>query len=558
MPVTTPTPVGAAPVDPDRPQPRYLGHAQLPFVALVLVVTALASSMGRFNSTSLALILGLALSLVATVLAFVLPWRRIGSNWLALVAIADIFVVAVYSDALFTVLPGVVILIVFPVLWLCYAFRWPLLLLGIAGAFGVTLFPFVRSGTIPASEADWAGVLLLPVATSLLAVAVHIAVVNVREQQKKIRAITLELTDRDAMTRAVLDTVDAGITLYDPDGLVLLTNAVAAPRLLSEPGTTQLADEADVFESDRTTPMPLEDQIVARAARGELVTRRTFWVSAGQQQRAVDATSQYARRASGELIGTVVATHDVTQLAEAIRSRDEFLTTISHELKTPMTSILGYLEILEDRPDLADVGLAHEFDIIQRNSLRLHSLISALITTAQEQVSVDRRPFDLAKLVDNAVNAARPAAEQATVELTSSTTPDTIAEVDADHISSALDALIANAVIFNRPGGTISVDLTHEGSNAVVRVVDTGVGISATDLPRIFERFFRAASAKKNVLPGSGLGLSAAKIVVDAHHGTLSASSVEGDGTTIEMRLPLLSVDVGEPHTDPAPQRTAT
>ena len=547
MTVSTPSALAAGSIArTERPQPRYLVHAQLPFAALVGVTTTLAISMDRFNSSTVALVLGLTLAIAATVLAFVLPWRRLGSSWLALVAIADIVVVALYSDALYTVLPGVVILIVFPVLWLCYAFRWPLLLLGIVGAFVVTLFPFARSGTFPANETDWANVLLLPVATSLLAVAVHVAVLHLREQQRRIAAITLELTDREAMTRAVLDTVDAGITLYDPDGVVLLTNALASPRLLSDAAATQLADEADVFESDRTTPIPLEDQIVARAARGELVTRRTFWVSAGQQQRAVDATSQYARRASGELIGTVVATHDVTQLAEAIRSRDEFLTTISHELKTPMTSILGYLEILEDRPDLADVGLAHEFDVIQRNSLRLHSLISALITTAQQQVSVDRRPYDVAKLVENAVNAARLAADQAQVNLVSTSIVDTIAEVDADHISAALNALIANAIVFNRPNGTVSVDLTRDGANAVVRVIDTGIGISGSDLPRIFDRFFRASNVKRNVVPGSGLGLSAAKLVVDAHHGSLRASSTEGHGTTIEMRLPLLSIDVGE------------
>ena len=547
MTVSTPSALAAGSIArTERPQPRYLVHAQLPFAALVGVTTTLAISMDRFNSSTVALALGLTLAIAATVLAFVLPWRRLGSSWLALVAIADIVVVALYSDALYTVLPGVVILIVFPVLWLCYAFRWPLLLLGIVGAFVVTLFPFARSGTFPANETDWANVLLLPVATSLLAVAVHVAVLHLREQQRRIAAITLELTDREAMTRAVLDTVDAGITLYDPDGVVLLTNALASPRLLSDAAATQLADEADVFESDRTTPIPLEDQIVARAARGELVTRRTFWVSAGQQQRAVDATSQYARRASGELIGTVVATHDVTQLAEAIRSRDEFLTTISHELKTPMTSILGYLEILEDRPDLADVGLAHEFDVIQRNSLRLHSLISALITTAQQQVSVDRRPYDVAKLVENAVNAARLAADQAQVNLVSTSIVDTIAEVDADHISAALNALIANAIVFNRPNGTVSVDLTRDGANAVVRVIDTGIGISGSDLPRIFDRFFRASNVKRNVVPGSGLGLSAAKLVVDAHHGSLRASSTEGHGTTIEMRLPLLSIDVGE------------
>ncbi len=539
------------------PDPRYLAHAQLPFAGLVVVITVLAATMGQFTRESTPLVAGLLLAIISTTVAFVIPWRRLGASWLAIVAIADMIVVAFYSNALYAVLPGVVILIVFPVLWLCYAFRWPLLLLGIAGAFGVTLFPFIRDGAFPATTADWAGVLLLPAATSLLAVAVHIAVVRLREEQSKVRAIATELTDRDVMTRAVLDTVDAGITLYDPEGNVLLTNALLHTPLLSEPtpSATQIGDEADVFEMDRTTPMPLGDQIVARAARGELVTRRTFWVSAGAQQRAVDATSQYARRASGELIGTVVATHDVTQLAEAIRSRDEFMSTISHELQTPLTSIMGYLELLEDRPELESAGITHEFAVIQRNSMRLHTLISALIDTAQDQVSVDRRPYDLTKLVDNAVNAAHGTADAAGITLTADAEPDTVAEINADRISSVLDALVANGLTFTPRGGSVTVAVRTEGDDAVIRVTDTGTGISAADLPRIFDRFFRAASARKGVIPGSGLGLSAAKLVVDAHRGTIVATSTEGEGTLVTVRLPLRSVDIGEkgPDVEPVP-----
>jgi len=534
----------------------YLGHAQLPFLGLILVITVVAVTIDSLALQDSAMLVGLLLAVVITVLTFALPWRRIGTNWLAVVAIADIVVVAIYSDALFDVLPGVVILIVFPVLWLCYAFRWPLLLLGIAGAFVVTIFPFAHAGALPDGPAEWGSVLLLPAAASLLAVAVHVAVVHLRQQQQRVRAVTAELRaslaevrDRDITTRAVLDTVDAGISLYDASGTVLLTNALAIPQLSTgpHPSATQIADESDVFEEDRTTRMPLGDQIVARAARGELVTRRTFWVGEGAQQRAVVATSQYVRRASGDLIGTVVATHDVTQLAEAIRSRDDFLATISHELKTPLTSILGYLDILEDRSEIADAGLARELNAIQRNSLRLHKLISALITTAKQNVSVDRRPYDVAKLVENAVNSAQAEANKVSVALVAQAEAGSIAEIDADHINSVLDALVANGLMFTPSGGTITVSAQSADSVIVIRVVDTGIGISAEDLPRVFDRFFRAASSRTNVVPGSGLGLTAAKVVVEAHRGTIAVASVQGEGTTVEVRLPVLSADLGEP-----------
>jgi signal transduction histidine kinase len=380
-------------------------------------------------------------------------------------------------------------------------------------------------------------------------------VIQLRERNARVTAVTAELRrslaevrDRDVTTRAVLETVDAGISLYDPEGNVLLSNALASTARQATPhaSTTQIGDEPDIFEGDRTTPMPLEDQIVARAARGELVTRRSFWVNAGAQQRAVVATSQYVRRDSGELIGTVVATHDVTQLAEALRARDEFLSTVSHELKTPLTSILGYLEIVEDHPDFADSGLAKEVEAIQRNSHRLHNLITALLATAKGHLSVDRRPYDIARLVENSVNAAQAAAEAASVTLVADAETGTIAEIDADHINSVIDALIANGLTFSTVGGTVTVSVTSDDTTALIRVTDTGIGMNSHDLERMFDRFYRARSSHNNVVPGSGLGLTAAKVVVDAHHGTITASSVEGEGTVVDVRLPLLSVDVGE------------
>ncbi|MCW2498280.1 HAMP domain-containing sensor histidine kinase, partial [Jatrophihabitans sp.] len=258
------------------------------------------------------------------------------------------------------------------------------------------------------------------------------------------------------------------------------------------------------------------------------------------------ATSQYARRESGELIGTVVATHDVTLLAVAIRSRDEFLSTISHELRTPLTSILGYLEVMEDHPDFADTGMAKEVDAIQRNSHRLHALISALITTARGQLSVDRRPYDVSRLVGNSVNAAQEKAQKASVTVTADELPVTIAEIDADHINSVIDALITNGITFTDPGGAVNVSVSNDDENLVISVADTGIGMNADDLGHIFDRFFRASSARKNEVPGSGLGLTAAKTVVEAHHGTITATSIEGTGTTVVVRLPLHSIDVGE------------
>jgi signal transduction histidine kinase len=238
----------------------------------------------------------------------------------------------------------------------------------------------------------------------------------------------------------------------------------------------------------------------------------------------------------------VVATHDVTPLAAAIRSRDEFLTTVSHELRTPLTNVIGYLELIEDRIDIAHLGIASEFGIVQRNTHRLLRLINDLLTTAEGQASLERRPFDIAELVANALNTIRPAATERQIRVVTPLMLPVVAEIDADRIADVLDKLLSNALKFNRDGGEIAVTVESRGDEAVVRISDTGIGIAPADLRRIFERFFRSSTAREGEVAGSGLGLSTAKVIVDSHLGTMTAESVIGEGTTIELRLPVTVV----------------
>ncbi|WP_213814868.1 ATP-binding protein [Glaciihabitans sp. dw_435] len=346
--------------------------------------------------------------------------------------------------------------------------------------------------------------------------------------------------DAASTALAVVDTVDAGITFYDPDGVILLTNDTARALAVSGNPTPSHPSQAPlVFEDDRITPIAAIDQVFQRAARGELVSRRSYWVGVGKEQRAMMATSQYVRRASGELIGTVVATHDVTPLAEAIRSRDQFLTTVSHDLRTPLTSVIGYLELIEDTIDIAVTGIDHEFGVVQRNSKRLLELINDLLTTAEGQASLERRPFNIAELADHSLNAIRPGAAAVGITVRVPILPSIMAEVDASRIGDVLDKLLSNAVKFNKPGGEVTLTAVTVGDEVVIRISDTGTGINAEDQTHIFERFFRSPSARFGEIAGTGLGLSTAKIIVDAHRGSLSVESTVGQGTTMELRLPL-------------------
>jgi signal transduction histidine kinase len=325
--------------------------------------------------------------------------------------------------------------------------------------------------------------------------------------------------DAASTTLAVVDTVDAAITLYAPEGHILLTNDTArALAVLARSGDLDPLEFAD----DRVTPIPRFDQVLARAARGQLVTRRAYWVGTGDAQRAIMSTSQFVRRASGELIGTVVASHDVTPLA---RTRDEFLETVSHELRTPLTSMIGYLEIIEDALDLEHTGISQEFEVIQRNTDRLLRLINDLLLTAQGEPPSDPRPCDLTALAGTSLNTIRMNAASAGVRLTFTAVDAVTAEVDADRINDVFDKVLSNALKFNRPGGGIEVSVLSADQHAIVRITDTGVGMTAPDRQRMFERFYRAPSARLDMIAGAGLGLTTAKIIVEAHHGSIEAVS---------------------------------
>ena len=383
--------------------------------------------------------------------------------------------------------------------------------------------------------------LRLSVAAGLVgAEALRVSVANAIEGAEALRVSIAQGIDAASTTLAVVDTVDAAITLYAPDGHILLTNDTA--RTLA---TLARSGELDPHEfgDDRVTLIPRFDQVLARAARGQLVTRRAYWVGTGDAQRAIVSTSQYVKRASGELIGTVVASHDVTPLA---RTRDEFLETVSHELRTPLTSMVGYLEIIEDSLDLKEAGIAQEFDVVQRNTDRLLKLINDLLITAHGDAPADKRPFDVVALASKSLQALQQHATRLDIELIVDDSQPVIAEIDANQISDVLDKVLSNALKFNRPGGTIELSFDSDDEFAIIRIADTGIGISDDDQKRMFERFYRAPSIRADLIAGVGLGLSAAKLIIDAHNGSITAASAPGVGTTIEISLPLIASSPSE------------
>jgi signal transduction histidine kinase len=228
------------------------------------------------------------------------------------------------------------------------------------------------------------------------------------------------------------------------------------------------------------------------------------------------------------------------QLLEADRVKDEFVALISHDLRTPLTSIMGYLELTLDDGNLTEEQRGY-LDIVDRNADRLLRLVNDLLFVARlEAGQLDLNPgeLDLGAVVRQSVREAEPRAAAGGIELTCEASYVPAVQADRGRMFQLMDNLVSNAIKFTPAGGDVRVSLTPVNGVVRLEVRDTGIGIGSAEQRRLFERFFRAATASDRQIPGTGLGLYIARAIVEAHGGSISVRSELGEGTSFRVELP--------------------
>jgi signal transduction histidine kinase len=229
------------------------------------------------------------------------------------------------------------------------------------------------------------------------------------------------------------------------------------------------------------------------------------------------------------------------QLVEADRLKDEFVALISHDLRTPLTSIMGYLELVLDDHNLSEEQRGY-LSIVDRNADRLLHLVNDLLFVARlEAGQLDLHPseLDLAAVVRQSVAEAEPRAAARGVELACEAADVPALKADKGRMFQLLDNLVSNAIKFTPEGGDVRVSLARVNGFVRLEVADNGIGIDADEQQRLFERFFRASTASDQQIPGTGLGLYIARAIVEAHDGSISVESVPGEGTSFRIDLPV-------------------
>ncbi|HEX9440151.1 MAG TPA: ATP-binding protein, partial [Roseiflexaceae bacterium] len=240
---------------------------------------------------------------------------------------------------------------------------------------------------------------------------------------------------------------------------------------------------------------------------------------------------------------------------DAVRVREVFLSVASHELKTPLTTLLGNAQLFQrraSREKSLNERDSRSLSLIVEQASRLNRMIEALLDLSRietGQLSIERAPVDLGTLARRMLDEAQPALDEHTITYHPPGEP-LIIVGDELRLEQVIQNLIQNAIKYSPSGGRIDVEVARRGDRACVAVTDQGIGIPPAALPRLFSRFYRASNVNPQQFTGMGVGLYVVKEIVNLHGGEVEVTSQEGEGSTFTICLPLKTTDQQEPRTE--------
>ncbi|PTG32383.1 sensor histidine kinase, partial [Staphylococcus chromogenes] len=245
-------------------------------------------------------------------------------------------------------------------------------------------------------------------------------------------------------------------------------------------------------------------------------------------------------RTKKRLQGMVIVLHDITQLKKLENLRRDFVANVSHELKTPITSIKGFTETLLDGAKNDEASLDMFLNIMLKESNRIQSLVDDLLDLSkiEQNTELDKHSIRLSKVAHHALEMIQPLAQDKNIELIDEINDNVTAMADESKMSQVIVNLLSNAVNYSPPDKTITIRVYNKERCKVIEVIDQGIGIAKEETYRIFERFYRVDKARSRDSGGTGLGLSITKHIVEGYQGTIEVESELGNGSIFRVQLP--------------------
>lgn len=524
---------------------RSIWRWQLILTATIVTLVGMSSFLEPERFTEPAFVVGAVAIIVLTCAALAFPWHRMSRRAVAVLPFADMVAIGLLSFGS----DGTALrfLWVFPVAWIATYYRLPWLVGAISVVSGILI--------IEAFGAQLTGSVAQRFLTVLLSLAFIGIMINVgarrtraydhllRRQFSQLDRVRQRAGLQAERTALLSDALEIGLARVDRDGVLVDANASFLSLYAAETAASFTPSTAVEYNERRGTARDADDTAFAHASRGERFNDRRVWLfTAAGRWHALDVSSRPVHTEPGETPSNLFIVHDVTAAVDAERARRTVTTVVSHELRNPLTAILGHIELLQDRDDVPD-EVRRRLEVIDHAAQRMERLITSTLTEFTDAVGDEHEPVDLGRMVEASTQAFAPVAATSQVVLSNElgATPSVIG--DAFRLRQAIDNVIGNAVKYTTRGGTVRVSAVSDDRAVVLTVTDTGIGMSRVDRERVFDAGFRSDTARASGIGGTGLGMAITREIIVQHGGTIDVTSELGRGTSVAVTLPRCITD---------------
>ncbi|EAF3627628.1 cell wall metabolism sensor histidine kinase WalK [Listeria monocytogenes] len=358
--------------------------------------------------------------------------------------------------------------------------------------------------------------------------------ISVNTLAESLETQMFEIKQNEQRLNAIVQNLVSGVMLINVDKQVIMTNRTMY----------QILGETEI------TGKPFYE-VIKSFALSQLI-EGTFETKTIQQKEIIlyfpremilDASVSPILGENGEITGIILLLHDITQIRHLENVRSEFVTNVSHELKTPVTALKGFAETLLDGAMYDEVLLKKFLTIIKEESDRLHRLIMDILALSRIEQNPVAENVELVDVDEVIEQSARTIFEMATEKNIRVTIPEkasasVMIETDRDKLQQIIINLLSNAINYTPVDGKVEVKLIEQEAEVIIEVTDNGIGIPAKDIDRVFERFYRVDKARSRHSGGTGLGLSIVKHLVENCGGRIEVESQEEVGSTFRVTLP--------------------
>ena len=505
-------------------------------VITVLLVQALEPSLFAVWTFST----GVGVVIALTAVAIMVPWHRLPRNAVALIPFGDIVGIGLLSfgtDLRFG------FFWVFPITWIATHFVLSMMIASLAAVGVIIVADASVNGAGPATALHLIVVLL---SLTFIAITAYLSSRQtrafkqlLRRQASRLQGTLQRVTGQERRVSQMLNGLDTGIARLSVDGEVLALNDTYVNLYGIERDEPSRPGGAVEYATLRGEPLPDSERPFARAARGEQFEDERVWLFDAQGDWHALSASTRRLVSSDEPESTLLIVHDITALIEAERARERLAATVSHELRNPLTAIIGHADLALDAPDLTP-KVREQLEVIAGAGERMQTLISEILANSRGVFREEKAAAtaDASRIIASSLESFRPAAAARRVSVNDDLPVSAEVVGDGFRLRQAFDNILSNAIKYTPGGGSVHITGHVFDDHVELTFADTGIGIHPEDLPRIFDPYFRARAARESPTPGTGLGMGIVRSIVEEQGGSLELESEVGTGTTVTVRLP--------------------